>query len=546
MFHLKRQMLLGIVGFLWGLNVVQAQNVGIGTTNPQAQLHVQISDSYYQPALIVEKKGLPTPYLLVTSDGNVGIGVSAPSEALDVSGNIMFSGALMPAGNAGTSGQVLISQGPGSPPLWVDAPSIGDNWGSQVAVTQTPIIGDGTTTNPITVQSGTNAGDILVWNGSQWQIQQPGTSTGIAPLCQSPSINFLQKWTGTDLCNSQIYDNGTNVGIGTSSPSEKLDIAGNLKFSGAIMPGGNAGTSGYVLTSQGPGVAPTWTDPTTFGDNWGSQVAQTQNPIIGDGTSGNPITFASGTSADQVWKWDGSQWVLAKDSVGDNWGSQVAVTTSPVVGDGTSGNPISIKPGNGTGDILIWNGTTWQIKQPGTSTGIAPICSSPTANLLPKWTGTNLCNSQIYDNGTNVGIGTTSPTYKLHVNGRIKSIGINETSDERLKTDVYKIDHALNMIIQLEGVYYRWKDSLIKLGYPSKLQAGFIAQQVKEILPMVVEQDKEGFYSVEYTRIVPFLVEAIKELYEQNQILKEEINRLKKNNSSTSSTTSNQIRYLGD
>jgi len=49
---------------------------------------------------------------------------------------------------------------------------------------------------------------------------------------------------------------------------------------------------------------------------------------------------------------------------------------------------------------------------------------SGTTNYLPKWTtSTSLGNSLIFDNGTNVGIGTTSPTYKLDVNGTIKSAG---------------------------------------------------------------------------------------------------------------------------
>ncbi len=51
-----------------------------------------------------------------------------------------------------------------------------------------------------------------------------------------------------------------NVGIGNNAPTQKLDITGNLRVSGAIMPGGTAGTSGQVLTSNGAGAAPTWED----------------------------------------------------------------------------------------------------------------------------------------------------------------------------------------------------------------------------------------------------------------------------------------------
>lgn len=49
-----------------------------------------------------------------------------------------------------------------------------------------------------------------------------------------------------------------NVGIGNSNPQEKLHVSGNHRFDGALMPAGNAGTTGQVLVSQGAGTAPVW------------------------------------------------------------------------------------------------------------------------------------------------------------------------------------------------------------------------------------------------------------------------------------------------
>jgi hypothetical protein len=58
------------------------------------------------------------------------------------------------------------------------------------------------------------------------------------------------------------------IGIGTAMPSEALDVVGNVKFSGALMPNNTAGIDGQVLISAGANVAPTWVNVPnmTFGD----------------------------------------------------------------------------------------------------------------------------------------------------------------------------------------------------------------------------------------------------------------------------------------
>jgi hypothetical protein len=58
-----------------------------------------------------------------------------------------------------------------------------------------------------------------------------------------------------------------NVGVNNILPTEKLDVTGNLKFSGAIMPNNLPGTPGQVLTSAGAGIAPAWNNPSSLSYN---------------------------------------------------------------------------------------------------------------------------------------------------------------------------------------------------------------------------------------------------------------------------------------
>jgi hypothetical protein len=64
----------------------------------------------------------------------------------------------------------------------------------------------------------------------------------------------------------------------------------------------------------------------------------------------------------------------------------------------------------------------------------------------------------------------------------------------------------------LRGVSYDWRqEEYPEKNFEHRRQIGFIAQEVKEVLPEVVSQDGEGYYSIGYSRIIPVLVEAIKE-----------------------------------
>ena len=136
-------------------------------------------------------------------------------------------------------------------------------------------------------------------------------------------------------------------------------------------------------------------------------------------------------------------------------------------------------------------------------------------------------------NGGNVGIGTTSPSYTLHVNGSVAGTSAyNNLSDKRYKKDIKPIENALDKVLLLEGITYNWNLDTTVIGdknLDSLNHIGFIAQDIEKILPQVVStaNDKDKTKSVAYSDIVPVLAEAIKQLSAQIKDLQTEIQTLK-------------------
>jgi hypothetical protein len=147
----------------------------------------------------------------------------------------------------------------------------------------------------------------------------------------------------------------------------------------------------------------------------------------------------------------------------------------------------------------------------------------------------------IYYNLQNVGIGTDATnSYKLYVNGNTYisgdlSVTNNITafvSDERLKTKVGKIENALDIINSLNAFKYKLNDIAGNYGFNTcNIHIGLSAQEVQKVLPEIVasapfDNINNEYLTIQYERIIPVLVEAIKELSKKNDELTNTINKL--------------------
>jgi hypothetical protein len=120
---------------------------------------------------------------------------------------------------------------------------------------------------------------------------------------------------------------------------------------------------------------------------------------------------------------------------------------------------------------------------------------------------------------THNGAGTHTTIMSLDSSGNLMVTGditAFSTSDQRLKDNITPIPNALNKVLSISGNTFEWNEKSGKEG----TEAGVIAQEILEVLPEAVTTRDNGYLAVHYEKLVPLLIEAIKEL-------KEEINQLK-------------------
>jgi hypothetical protein len=113
--------------------------------------------------------------------------------------------------------------------------------------------------------------------------------------------------------------------------------------------------------------------------------------------------------------------------------------------------------------------------------------------------------------------------------GTVCANNISCPSDARMKENITPFDNALETVAQLRGVRYDWTaDAITERKLPDNRQIGLVAQEVSSVVPEAVHTMADGHYALDYGRLVPVLIEAIKEQQAQIESLEERLRELER------------------
>lgn len=111
-----------------------------------------------------------------------------------------------------------------------------------------------------------------------------------------------------------------------------------------------------------------------------------------------------------------------------------------------------------------------------------------------------------------------SHKFWVYGNGNTWSTGNFTFSDKRLKSNIAPLESSMEKLLKLEGVSYIYKDAVGK-DKPAQ-QIGLIAQDVQKVVPEAVAENGDGYLGIDYVKLIPLLIESIKEQHEEIESLK--------------------------
>lgn len=350
------------------------------------------------------------------------------------------------------------------------------------------------------------------------------TSGGVAREWRTSSVagsNFVIR-DATAGADRLAIDPSGNVGIGTTSPVAALHVVGSKGIrleDGAYKYGFVQSVGNIHLTSNAE------YDGTSWKMIEAGKAAGFQTSLVGNEAFrvfADDISRAAGAAAVldplMVVKTDGSVGIgtinpVTKFQVDDSSNDTSflgGVGARLVNTDTTNNNHATLKLGSkDTSGFYVFTGLV--------GTQITNHTAGAVAGDLYFATTSGGAASEkmrIKNNGY-VGIGTSTPSYTLDVNGSVRgtSAYVN-SSDLRFKRNIASVSDSLDKITQIRGVTFDWRtDEFPDKKFKTTRDMGVIAQEVEKVFPEAVQTDPSGYKSVAYTELVAPLINAVKELY---------------------------------
>jgi len=306
------------------------------------------------------------------------------------------------------------------------------------------------------------------------------------------SIGNIQASAGT-LSSSQsnqditIDPNGTgavNISADTTVTGD-LTIAnqGDLRLREAVGNGTN-----YIAQQAAANMAANYTI------TWPAAVSVTNGFFLASDTSGN------------------LSWTSAAGNIAVSDPGSTATVHYPFFGTNAGALPSTLNPQARTN--LAFVPSTGELLHPilsGASTNGATLTIRGTSSAT-KATASVLMTDGVASSTT--ATGTLVVTGGVGVSGQLTCTTVVETSSIAFKENINPIENALDIVMQLFGVTYDRKDN-------KEHEAGLIAEHVYKVAPDLVSLDKDGKpYGIKYTKLGAYLIESIKSLKSEIEILK--------------------------
>ena len=297
----------------------------------------------------------------------------------------------------------------------------------------------------------------------------------------------------------------TSIGVGTT---DTPTFAG-LNTTGDIVVEGSLTANSYIVSSSVTHLTSSFSSGSTiFGNDTVDNHEFTGSVnISGSVTLGDNTTLGIGDADDLQLYHDGSNSYIKDNGTGNIFYRGGTQTFQNAAGSKTM---VVLNAANSV-DLNYNNATKFQTTGDGISV-TGELRSSAGATIT----------GSIYISGSLGGNdGAVSASGDIVADGDI--IAYN-ASDRELKDNLQVIQGSLDKIGEINGYEFDWNDKSPGWARERGHDVGVVAQEVQKILPEVVTKRKNGYLGVDYKRIVPLLIESIKELKQEVEELKKKVN----------------------